>query len=132
MLLFSNEIDPIKLTFDQKVFDTSLEDIIKAEIGLQSDDSNINAIGYFHHFMFKYIANCFVPQTAFYVIYKGQSFGQKFYVELKKKHNTMNNSAQKDTCLKLQNQLLADPDCIGCYLVEVIAPISRDIIWKKY
>ena len=43
----------------------------------------------------------------------------------------MNEAAQKDIALKLFNQLLADPDSIGCYLVEVIAPISRDIVWKK-
>lgn len=127
----SNVIDPIKLTFDQKVFDTSLEEIIKMEIGRQRDKSNTNAIGYFHQFMFKYITNCVVPQTGFDVIYTEPISGNKLYVELKNKHNTMNDSAQKDTCLKLQNQLLADPNCIGCYLVEVIAPVSRDIVWVK-
>lgn len=127
----SNVIDPIKLTFDQKVFDTSLEEIIKMEIGRQRDKSNTNAIGYFHQYMFKYISNCVVPLTGFDVIYTSPTTGQKLYVELKNKHNTMNDSAQKDTCLKLQNQLLADPNCIGCYLVEVIAPTSRDIVWVK-
>ena len=127
----SNVIDPIKLTFDQKVFDVSLEEIIKMEINRQRDKSNTNAIGYFHQFMFRYIANCIVPPTGFDVVYTNPCSNQKLYVELKNKHNTMNDAAQKDTCLKLQNQLLADPNCIGCYLVEVIAPVSRDIVWVK-
>lgn len=65
------------------------------------------------------------------VIYTNPDTGKKLYVEMKNKHNTMNDSAQKDTCLKLLNQLLLDPDCLGCYLVEVIAPHSRNIIWEK-
>lgn len=127
----SNVIDPIKLTFDQKVFNMSLDELIKMGIGRQRDKSNTNAIGYFHQFMFKYIRNCVVPLNGFDVIYTEPETGKKLYVELKNKHNTMNDSSQKDTCLKLLNQLLADPECYGCYLVEVIAPISRNIVWEK-
>ncbi len=126
-----NVIDPIKLTFDNKVFNKSIEEIIELEIHRQRDKSNTNAIGYFHQYMFKYIKNCEVPTVGMDVIYTNPDTGKKLYVEMKNKHNTMNDSAQKDTCLKLLNQLLLDPDCLGCYLVEVIAPHSRNIIWEK-
>ena len=125
-----NVIDPIKLTFDKALFNKTWEEIIGLEIHRQRDKSNTNAIGYFHQYMFKYVANCIVPDQGFDVIFTNNE-GKKLYVELKNKHNTMNDAAQKDTALKLFNQLLADPDCIGCYLVEVIAPQSRNIVWTK-
>lgn len=126
-----NVIDPIKLTFDNRIFNKSIEEIIELEIHRQRDKSNTNAIGYFHQYMFKYIKNCEVPTVGMDVIYKNPDTGKKLYVEMKNKHNTMNDAAQKDTCLKLLNQLLLDPECLGCYLVEVIAPHSRNIIWEK-
>ena len=125
-----NVIDPIKLTFDKALFHKTWKEIIELEIHRQRDKSNTNAIGYFHQFMFKYIPNCVVPDKGFDVIYTNNQ-GKKIYVELKNKHNTMNDAAQKDTALKLFNQLLADPDCVGCYLVEVIAPMSRNVVWTK-
>ncbi len=126
----SNIIDPIKLTFDKNLFKKSIEEIIETEISRQRDKTNTNSIGYFHQYMFKYIDKCEVPAHGFDVIYTGDD-GKKLYVELKNKYNTMNDSAQKDTAQKLYNQLLLDPDCIGCYLVEVIAPTSRNIEWHK-
>lgn len=127
----SNIIDPIKLTFDKSLFRKDIETIIKDEISRQRDKTNTNAIGYFHQNIFKLIKNCEVPSVGFDVIYTDPNSGKKLYVEMKNKHNTMNDAAQKDTCLKLFNQLLKDPECIGCYLVEAIAPISRDIVWIK-
>lgn len=125
-----NVIDPIKLTFDKALFNKTWKEIIDLEIHRQRDKSNTNAIGYFHQFIFKYVPNCVVPEQGFDVIYTNKE-GKKLYVELKNKHNTMNDSAQKDTALKLLNQLVADPNCIGCYLVEVIAPASRNVVWVK-
>ena len=43
-----NLIDPIKLTFDSKIYAKSIEEIIEAEIIRQMDKSNTNHIGYFH------------------------------------------------------------------------------------
>ena len=90
----SNIIDPIKLTFDKALFKKSIEDIIDLEIHRQRDKSNTNAIGYFHQYMFKYIANCKVPQHGFDVIFT-QTDGTKIYVEMKNKHNTMNSSSSQ-------------------------------------
>ena len=50
-----NIIDPIKLTFDAKVYRRSLEEIVENEVLRQLDKSNTNHIGYFHQNIFKYI-----------------------------------------------------------------------------
>ena len=123
----SNIIDPIKLTFDSKVYRKTIEEVIDNELVRQRDKTNTNAIGYFHQNLFKYIANCEVPNVGFDVIYTRPN-GSKVYVEMKNKHNTMNSSAAQKTFLKMTTQLLNDDNC-DCYLVEIIAKKSQNIIW---
>ena len=72
------------------------DDLVKSEIERQIDKSNNNAIGYFHQNIFKYIKNCIVPSHGFDVIYT-RSNGEKVYVEMKNKHNTMNSSSSQKT-----------------------------------
>lgn len=48
-----NIIDPIKLTFDSKVYGSTLHKIIEAECIRQMDKHNQNHIGYFHQNIFK-------------------------------------------------------------------------------
>ena len=123
----SNVIDPIKLLFDKSVYKQTFESVITQEIARQRDKSNNNAIGYFHQNMFRYIKHCTVPKEYWDVIYDD---GEKsIYVEMKNKHNTMNSASSQKTYIKLQNQALQDKECL-CYLVEAIAPVSRDITWK--
>ena len=43
----SNIVDPIKLTFDAKVYGKTMEQIIEDECFRQIDKSNSNTIGYF-------------------------------------------------------------------------------------
>lgn len=124
----SNIIDPIKLTFDSKVYRKTIEEVIDNELVRQRDKTNTNAIGYFHQNLFKYIANCEVPNVGFDVIYTRPN-GSKVYVEMKNKHNTMNSSAAQKTFLKMTTQLLNDDNC-DCYLVEIIAKKSQNIIWN--
>ena len=124
----SNIIDPIKLTFDSKVYRKTIEEVIDNELVRQRDKTNTNAIGYFHQNLFKYIANCEVPNVGFDVIYN-RTNGSKVYVEMKNKHNTMNSSAAQKTFLKMTTQLLNDDNC-DCYLVEIIAKKSQNIIWN--
>lgn len=123
----SNIIDPIKLTFDSKVYKKSLEKVIEDELVRQRDKTNTNAIGYFHQNLFKYIKNCEVPDVGFDVIYTKPD-GKKVYVEMKNKHNTMNSSSSQKTYLKMTMQLLEE-DC-DCYLVEIIAKRSQNIVWS--
>ncbi len=123
----SNLIDPIKLTFDSNVYNKDMETIIKEEIARQRDKTNTNAIGYFHQNIFKYFANCEVPEHGFDVIFT-RSDGKKVYVELKNKHNTMNSSSSQKTYMKLSAKAAQDPNC-ECYLVEIIARKSQNITW---
>ena len=49
----SNIVDPIKLTFDAKVYRRTLEEVIASECLRQMDKSNNNHIGYFHQNIFR-------------------------------------------------------------------------------
>ncbi len=121
-----NLIDPIKLTFDSKVYGKSLEETIELEIIRQMDKSNTNHIGYFHQNIFRYINSEWnVPERGFDLINENQ----KIYVELKNKHNTMNSSSAQKTYIAMQSMILKGAD-IRCMLVEVIAKNSQDIPWK--
>lgn len=122
----SNIVDPIKLLFDKNVYKKSFEDILSLEIHRQRDKSNTNAIGYFHQNIFKYINNCEVPNKGWDVVYQGDEY--KIYVEMKNKHNTMNSSSSQKTYIQMQSQIIQTPYDY-CFLVEVIAPVSRNIPW---
>lgn len=124
----SNIIDPIKLTFDSKVYKKTIEEVIESELVRQRDKTNTNAIGYFHQNLFKYINNCEVPDVGFDVIYTRPD-GTKVYVEMKNKHNTMNSSAAQKTFLKMTTQILNEDNC-ECYLVEIIAKRSQNVVWN--
>ncbi len=123
-----NIVDPIKLTFDSIVYDKKLKTILNEEIARQRDKTNTNAIGYFHQNIFRYIKNCSVPTHGFDIIFDNGS--NKYYVELKNKHNTMNKGGADSVYMNLQNQALKDPNCI-CALVEVIAKNSQNIKWER-
>jgi hypothetical protein len=121
-----NLIDPIKLTFDSKIYDRSLEKIIEDEIIRQIDKSNTNHIGYFHQNIFRYIGEGWeVPESGFDLIHQDK----KIFVEMKNKHNTMNSSSAQKTYIMMQNEILKGAD-ITCMLVEVIAKNSQNIPWK--
>lgn len=124
----NNIIDPIKLTFDSKVYNKSVEEIIKDEIFRQRDKTNTNAIGYFHQNLFKYIKDCEVPQRGFDVVYN-VSKSNKIYVEMKNKHNTMNSSSSQKTFMRMLNKITTDKKA-KCFLVEIIAKRSQNIVWK--
>jgi hypothetical protein len=120
-----NLIDPIKLTFDSKVYRKSMADIVESEIIRQMDKSNTNHIGYFHQNIFKYIGtNWSVPERGFDVVNEQE----KIFVEMKNKHNTMNSSSSQKTYMRMQNRIGQDSDAT-CMLVEVIAKKSQDVKW---
>lgn len=120
-----NIIDPIKLTFDSKVYGRSIEEIIEAECIRQIDKTNTNHIGYFHQNLFRYAGNGWeVPETGFDVI----NNELHIYAELKNKHNTMNSRAADSVYRHMQNKILHD-DKATCMLVEVIATQSRNEKW---
>ena len=121
-----NLIDPIKLTFDSKVYNKSIEEVIESEIIRQMDKSNTNHIGYFHQNIFRYINSSWsVPSEGFDLI----NDDDKIYVEMKNKHNTMNSSSSQKTYIKMQGMLLKNSKN-RCFLVEVIAKNSQNTPWK--
>jgi len=121
-----NLIDPIKLTFDSKVYGKRVEDIIESEIIRQIDKSNTNYIGYFHQNIFRYFdGDWIVPESGFDLINKKS----KIFVEMKNKHNTMNSSSAQKTYIAMQSKILESSDVV-CMLVEVIARRSQNIPWK--
>lgn len=120
-----NLIDPIKLTFDSKVYDKSMRDLIIGEIIRQIDKSNTNHIGYFHQNMFNHMGDEWeVPDRGYDIINEKE----KIYVEMKNKHNTMNSSSSQKTYARMLNTILRDSEA-KCYLVEVIAKRSQNIQW---
>lgn len=122
----SNLVDPVKLTFDSKVYKKDIEEILESEVIRQLDKSNTNHIGYFHQNIFKFIGNGWaVPDEGYDVINESKNI----YVEMKNKHNTMNSSSSKNTYMRMQNTLIQDP-LATCLLVEVIASNSQNIQWS--
>ena len=121
-----NLIDPIKLTFDAKVYGKTIEEIIESEIIRQIDKSNTNHIGYFHQNIFRYFNGHWqVPESGFDLINEEL----KIFVEMKNKHNTMNSSSAQKTYIAMQSKILEGAD-ITCMLVEVIAKNSQNTPWK--
>ncbi len=121
-----NLIDPIKLTFDSKVYRQDIATVVENEIIRQVDKSNNNHIGYFHQNIFEYIGdNWSLPAKGYDII----SEELHYYVEMKNKHNTMNSSSSQKTYMRMQNTLLNNP-AATCLLVEVIAQKSQNIPWK--
>jgi hypothetical protein len=121
-----NLIDPIKLTFDSKVYNKTMRELIDGEIIRQIDKSNTNHIGYFHQNMFNHIGDGWiVPETGYDIVNEVQ----KIYVEMKNKHNTMNSSSSQKTYARMQHTILQDSEA-KCFLVEVIAKNSQNIVWN--
>jgi len=120
-----NLIDPIKLTFDLKVYKKEINDLIESEILRQLDKANTNHIGYFHQNIFRHIGSGWeVPEFGYDIVNESE----KYFIEMKNKHNTMNSSSSQKTYMRMQDTLLTIPGAT-CYLVEVIAKNSQNIAW---
>lgn len=124
-----NIIDPVKLTFDAKIYGQTMEQTIESECIRQIDKSNNNCIGYFHQHLFRLVSNGWeVPANGTKGGFDVINDEKHIYAELKNKHNTMNSSSAQKTYMKMQNKLLED-DKATCMLVEVIAKKSQKIKW---
>lgn len=121
-----NIVDPIKLTFDAKVYGKSWEEVILDECVRQIDKANSNVLGYFHQNLFRLAGNGWsVPEHGFDIV----NDKRHIYVELKTKHNTMNAASARDTMLSMFNKVSNDPNAV-CMLVEVIATQSQNKRWE--
>ena len=120
-----NIIDPIKLTFDAKVYGRSIKEVVIAECIRQMDKHNNNHVGYFHQNIFRYAGNGWkVPNEGFDVV----NDNLHIFVEMKNKHNTMNSAASQKTYMKMQHKIVRDNDAT-CMLVEAIAKKSQNKTW---
>lgn len=125
-----NIIDPIKMTFDAKIYGQTIQQAIESECVRQIDKSNNNRIGYFHQYLFKFAGNGWiVPDNGTQGGFDVLNDQLHIYVEMKNKHNTMNSSSASDTYVKMQNKILRD-DKATCLLVETIAKNSQNMTWK--
>ncbi len=124
-----NIIDPIKLTFDSKIYGQTMAETIMSECIRQIDKTNNNAIGYFHQHLFKYAGNGWeVPENGEKGGFDVINEDKHIFVEMKNKHNTMNYASASDTYVKMQSKILHD-DKATCMLVEVIASRSQNKTW---
>lgn len=121
-----NIIDPVKLTFDAKVYGKTVRQAIEDECFRQIDKSNSNRIGYFHQNLFCYAGDGWVVPAAGFDV---ENDRLHIYVEMKNKHNTMNSASSQRTYMKMQSKLLEDDEAT-CYLVEAISKCSRDDAWR--
>lgn len=120
-----NIIDPIKLTFDAKVYGRTMEEVVASECMRQMDKANNNYIGYFHQNLFRYAGNGWeVPTEGFDVVNEERHI----FVEIKNKHNTMNSASSQKIYMKMQNKIVRDSRAT-CMLVEVIATKSQNKTW---
>ena len=120
-----NLIDPIKMTFDSKVYGFDIEKGIQNEVLRQVDKTNSNLIGFFHQNIFRHIhSDWSVPKLGFDIV----NYSKSIFVEIKNKHNTMNSGAAQKVYISMQNQLLKNQSSV-CMLVEVVAKKSQNIPW---
>jgi DNA (cytosine-5)-methyltransferase 1 len=135
-----NLIDPIKLTFDAKVYGKTIEEIIESESIRQIDKSNSNHIGYFQQNIFKYIyhkdskqINWSVPKQGFDIVNKVD----KIYVEMKNKHNTIEKQAFK-ALVEVLPQVISDvlhdqeKEGIESSVFEELMEIDKEIVKSLY
>ncbi len=125
-----NIIDPIKLTFDAKIYGQTMRQTIESECIRQIDKTNNNRIGYFHQNIFRFAGNGWlVPENGEQGGFDVLNDDLHIYVEMKNKHNTMNAASASDTYVKMQSKILHD-DKATCMLVETIAKKSQNEIWE--
>lgn len=125
-----NIIDPIKLTFDSKIYGQTIAQTIESECIRQVDKTNNNRIGYFHQYLFKLAGNGWeVPANGDKGGFDVINDNLHIYVEMKNKHNTMNSASSQKTYMKMQSTILKDDKAI-CMLVEVIAKRSQKKKWN--
>lgn len=125
-----NIVDPIKMTFDAKIYGQNIRQAIEAECFRQIDKTNNNRIGYFHQYLFKYAGNGWVvPENGDLGGFDVLNDDLHIYVEMKNKHNTMNSASASDTYVKMQSRILKDDKAV-CMLVETIAKKSQNEVWN--
>lgn len=124
-----NIVDPIKLTFDAKVYGKSIESLIEDECFRQKDKTNSNHIGYFHQNLFQYAGNGWEVPANGVTGFDVQNPSQHIYAELKNASNIMNIEVVRKTFIKMQDMALKDKEAV-CILVMYNTDVSQDEKWE--
>ena len=125
-----NIIDPIKLTFDAKIYGQTMQQTIESECIRQIDKTNNNRIGYFHQYLFKFAGNGWVvpdngDQGGFDVL----NDERHIYAILRNKPSKMKHQAKRTSMIRMFDKILKDKDAV-CYLVDMSECSSKDYPWK--
>ncbi len=122
-----NIIDPFKFQFDTAfLHGNNPEATLRNEIFRQNDKSIANAIGLFHQQLIGAIDGfeetpslpCDVKKT-----------DNTIFAEIKNKYNTMNVRSTAGVYDELAGLAKSNPHAM-CYLVEIIAKKSADVVWS--
>lgn len=121
-----NIIDPIKLTFDAKVYGRSMEEVVAAECIRQMDKSNNNHIGYFHQNLFRYAGNGWSVSTQGFDVVNEERHIFACLIE-----NVNNLPKKKSNALFIHcfDKLLKDNKAI-CYIVNLNDYSGTEELWK--
>ena len=104
-----NIIDPIKLTFDSKIYGQTMAQTVESECIRQIDKTNNNRIGYFHQYLFKLAGNGWeVPANGDKGGFDVLNDDLHIYVEMKNKPSKMKHSAKRALAIKAFDKLLHD------------------------
>ena len=125
-----NIIDPIKLTFDSKIYGQSMRQTIESECIRQIDKTNNNRIGYFHQYLFKYAGNGWeVPDNGDKGGFDVLNDELHYYVEMKNNPSRMKNSAKRALVVKAFDKLIRDEKATFI-VVDMNNHSSIDLPWK--
>lgn len=126
---FKNRIDTFKMSFDNALFDLTIEEWLTREIKRQIDKSITNHYGTFHEMLIGKIdgySNCPVGDS--YDIMKDD---ETLFAEVKNKHNTVTGTHVVSLFNKIKTYADKYPEAI-CYYVRIIDTKSRNDLWSFY
>ena len=121
-----NIVDPIKLTFDAKVYGRTMEEVVASECIRQMDKSNNNHIGYFHQNLFRYAGNGWtVPPEGFDVVNEEQHI----YACLLDNPKSLTKKKMNSLMIRCFDKQIHDKGAV-CYIVNMNDHSGKDEIWK--
>lgn len=125
-----NLIDPVKLTFDAKIYGQDFRQTIESECIRQIDKTNNNRIGYFHQYLFKYAGNGWeVPANGERGCFDVVNDARHIYSILLDNPAQLKKKDKIALLIKFFNQLLKDKEAI-CYAIDLGDHTSKCEIWK--
>lgn len=124
-----NIIDPIKLTFDSKIYGQTMAQTVESECIRQIDKTNNNRIGYFHQYLFKLAGNGWeVPANGDKGGFDVLNDELHIYVVMKNKPSKMKHSAKRALIIRAFDKLIQDRNAT-CIIVDMQNNSGFDAPW---